>query len=142
MQLQYKTDMPDCKQYFMLFESTGWNEEYMLSKEELYATLEKSYYNVSVYDEGKLIGFGRVISDGILHAMIYEMIIYPEYQGKGIGKEILSMLVEKCKTNNIRDIQLFCAKGKRKFYEKYGFVARPDDGPGMELRNKFLRNKG
>ena len=66
MQLQYKTDMPDCKQYFLLFESTGWNEEYMLSKEELYSTLEKSYYNVSVYDEGKLIGFGRVISDGIL----------------------------------------------------------------------------
>lgn len=68
--------------------------------------------------------------------MIYEMIIFPEYQGKGIGKEILNMLVEKCKTNNIRDIQLFCAKGKREFYEKYGFVARQEDAPGMQLIKK------
>ena len=136
MQLQFKTELPDCKLYFMLFESTGWNEEYILSKEELYSILEKSYLNVSVYDAGKLIGFGRVVSDGILHAMIYEMIIYPEYQEKGIGKEILNLLVNECKRNNIRDIQLFCAKGKRKFYEKDGFAARRITDR-TELQNKF-----
>jgi GNAT superfamily N-acetyltransferase len=136
MKIQYKTDLPDRDQYFSLFQSTGWNDEYMLSKDELYLTLSKSFYNVAVYDGEKLIGFGRVISDGILHAMIYEMIVYPEYQGKGIGKEILKMLIKECKKNNIRDIQLFCAKGKREFYEKYGFVARQEDAPGMQLIKK------
>lgn len=134
MHLQYKTDLPDCDQYFSLFESTGWNDEYVLSKEELYSTLPKSFFNVSVYHLGKLVGFGRVISDGILHAMICEMIIYPEYQGKEIGKEILNLLVKRCQASNIRDIQLFCAKGKRKFYEKFGFVVRSDDRPGMEFK--------
>ena len=134
MYLQYKTDLPDSDQYFSLFESTGWNNKYLLSKEEIYSTLSKSFFNVSVYHLGKLVGFGRVISDGILHAMIYEMIIYPEYQGKGIGKEILNLLVKRCQASNIRDIQLFCAKGKRKFYEEFGFVVRPDDGPGMEYK--------
>jgi hypothetical protein len=35
---------------------------------------------------------------------------------------------------NIRDIQLFCARGQRAFYEKRGFVARPDDAPGMQYK--------
>ena len=133
MRIQYKTDLPDLNQYFLLFNSTGWNEDYKLTKEELYSTLKKSYYNVPVYDNEKLIGFGRVISDGVLHAMIHEMIVLPEYQGTSIGREILNMLVKECLKNNIRDIQLFCAKGKRKFYEKYGFVERSEEEPGMEL---------
>ena len=133
MRIQYKTDLPDLNQYFLLFNSAGWNEDYKLTKEELYSTLKKSYYNVPVYDNEKLIGFGRVISDGVLHAMIHEMIVLPEYQGTSIGREILNMLVKECLKNNIRDIQLFCAKGKRKFYEKYGFGARSEEEPGMEL---------
>jgi hypothetical protein len=33
-------------------------------------------------------------------------------------------------------VQLFSARGKRDFYERLGFVARPDDGPGMELSGR------
>ncbi len=132
----YEINYPKEKDFFKLFESTGWNEEYHLNTDELYSSLSKSYYTVSAYDREKLIGFGRIVSDGILHAMIYEMIVYPEYQRKGIGAKILEMLVQKCLSDNIRDIQLFCAKGKRAFYEKHGFTARPDDAPGMEYNFK------
>ncbi len=134
MAVEYKTELPDIHQYFQLFESTGWNEEYKLSKEKLYSSLSKSYSTISAYEGEKLIGFGRILSDGILHAMIYEMIVYPEYQGKGIGAKILDLLVQKCQDDKIRDIQLFCAKGKRGFYEKYGFSARPEDAPGMDYK--------
>jgi GNAT superfamily N-acetyltransferase len=136
MTITYKQHIPNIEDYFSLFESTGWNEEYKLTKEELSTTLDKSYYCISAYDGEKLIGFGRMMSDGILHAMIYEMIVYPVCQGRGIGREILNRLLAKCIENNIRDIQLFCAKGKRRFYEKSGFVARPDDGPGMDYRKQ------
>jgi GNAT superfamily N-acetyltransferase len=64
--------------------------------------------------------------------MIYEMIVAPEYQGRGIGAQILDQLLHRCREAGIHDIQLFCARGKRGFYEKYGFVARPDDAPGMQ----------
>lgn len=133
--IQYKNELPDIDQYFNLFESTGWNEEYKLNKEELAVSIKNSFYCVCAYDERKLVGFGRFVSDGILHAMIYEMIILPDYQGKQIGSQILKMLLDKCFDLNIRDIQLFCAKGKRSFYEKHGFTARPDEGPGMEFKD-------
>ena len=134
MKITFKTEPPQIDAYFELFESTGWNEEYHLSKDELLFSISNSYYTLSAYDNDRLIGFGRIVSDGILHAMIYEMIINPDYQGKGIGGDILNMLIQKCLDSNIRDIQLFCAKGKRGFYEKYNFVARPDDGPVMDYK--------
>lgn len=88
---------------------------------------------VSVYKEKSLIGFGRVLSDGILHAFIVDLIVDPHYQGCGIGKMILNNLVDKCKLAGIPDIQLFCANGKKEFYTKQGFRPRPDGAPGMEL---------
>jgi len=87
---------------------------------------------LGAYDGEQLVGFGRLVSDGILHAMIYELIVLPQYQGQGIGGEILGMLVEKSREAGVRDIQLFSARGKRDFYEKRGFRARPDDAPGMQ----------
>lgn len=134
MEIIYSTGLPPKDQYFNLFETTGWNEEYKLSPEELTQAVSNSQFTVSAYDNNRLVGFGRIVTDGILHAMIYEMIIHPDYQRKGIGAKILKLLLGKCKENNIRDIQLFCAKGKQPFYEKYGFEARPDDAPGMQYK--------
>ena len=87
---------------------------------------------VSVYENENLVGFGRIICDGIVHALILDLIVDPEFQNKGIGGLILDKLVEKCKQHQIRDIQLFCAIGYSSFYEKRGFKKRPDDAPGME----------
>jgi predicted N-acetyltransferase YhbS len=133
MGIAYKNTLPEKDQFFTLFESTGWNETYQLDAEQIHQALESSWHVVSAYDGDRLVGFGRVISDGMLHALLAEMIVLPSYQGKGIGNCILDELVSKCKSNGIRDIQLFCAKGKAGFYEKHGFVKRPDNAPGMGI---------
>jgi hypothetical protein len=46
------------------------------------------------------------------------------------------MLTDVCVAAKIRDIQLFSAKGKSGFYEKYGFKRRPENAPGMEIKYK------
>ena len=89
---------------------------------------------ISAYHNGSLIGFGRIICDGVLHALIVDVIVLPEYQHKGIGSAVMTRLMEYCRSKNIRDIQLFCATGKVEFYEKLGFVKRPDNAPGMEVK--------
>jgi len=130
--IKYETERPNIDQYWILFNSTGWNKEYKFSIEELETAIEKSWYSISVYINQKLIGFGRILSDGIHHALIVDLIIYPKYQGNGIGSEILKRLLKVCTEKNIRDIQLFSATGKSKFYEKYGFQKRNENSPGME----------
>ena len=132
MEIDFRTEMPSQEQVWDLFQTTGWNDTYQLSPQELFRAVSSKWCAISAFDGDRLVGFGRVVSDGKLHAMIYEMIILPEYQGQGIGRQILHLLVQKCLDANIRDIQLYCARGNRGFYEKYGFTARPDDSPGMQ----------
>lgn len=134
MDLHYDSDIPSRDHFYALFQTTGWNDEYRLSPLDLERALRNSTYLVCAYDSKKLVGFGRLVSDGVVHAMIYEMIVDPAYQGQGIGTEVLKRLVDYCRRAHIRDIQLFCARGKRPFYEKNGFIARPEDAPGMQYK--------
>jgi GNAT superfamily N-acetyltransferase len=126
--------LPNKDEYFSLFNTTGWNKEYRASPDALEKANRNSWLVVSAYDDSKLVGFGRVVTDFVLHAMIFDMIVLPNYQGRGIGTMILMRLVKKCLEQGIRDIQLFCEKGQTTFYEKNGFEARADDAPGMQLR--------
>ncbi|HLO33452.1 MAG TPA: GNAT family N-acetyltransferase, partial [Anaerolineales bacterium] len=136
MTITLSDQLPDKDAYFALFLTTGWNAHYQASPDDLERTNRNSWLTVSAYDGDKLVGFGRVVTDFVLHAMIYDMIVLPDYQGRGIGRIILKTLLERCKAQGIKDIQLFCAKGKRAFYEKNGFEVRAEDAPGMQLRHE------
>ncbi|MGD8603489.1 MAG: GNAT family N-acetyltransferase [Anaerolineales bacterium] len=132
--ITFGEELPNKDDYFSLFETTGWNQKYQLSPEDLVKANLHSWLVVCAYDADKLVGFGRVVTDHVMHAMIFDMIVQPEYQHLGIGTQILTRLVDRCLTLGIKDIQLFCAAGKRAFYEKNGFEARPEDAPGMQFR--------
>lgn len=129
----YSEKRPTSEQFFNLFETTGWNDKYELSIDELYEALNNSWFSISVFDNDQLIGFGRIICDGVVHALLLDVIILPKKQGLGIGKEIMNKLIAKCKKHKIRDIQLFSAKDKTEFYEKLGFKNREVNSPGMEM---------
>src|SRR5688572_10959140 len=127
MPIEYRMQPPTAADYYAIFETTGWNENYKASVEELGRVLENSWLVVSAYDGERMVGFGRAITDGVLHAMIYDLIVHPDYHGQGIGSEVLERIVTHCFAVGIRDVQLMSAKGKREFYEKRGFTARPED---------------
>ena len=133
MEIQYRESRPGADDYWRLYATTGWNKKYRLSQQDLGQAVGNSWCVVAAYDGSLLIGAGRVVSDGVLHAMVYELITDPVYQGRGVGTEILARLVAKCRQAHIRDIQLFSAQGKRSFYEKRGFRVRQEDSPGMEF---------
>ncbi|MGB8644858.1 MAG: GNAT family N-acetyltransferase [Anaerolineae bacterium] len=131
----YTNSVPRTETFWELYTTTGWNREYQITPDQLYGALLESRYMVSAYDDDRLVGFGRVISDGVLHALIVDLIVLPEYQRQGIGASLLSKLVSHCRGQGVRDIQLYSAKGQAGFYEKQGFSPRPDDAPGMEYKH-------
>lgn len=134
MEIEYSDRIPNADSFFALYASTGWDEEKTKTKELLYDAIKNSWYIVSAFSNEALIGFGRVISDGKLHAFIVDLIISPEYKLKGIGTEILVRLLNQTKNAGINDIQLFCAKDKKEFYLKNNFIERPENAPGMQYK--------
>ena len=135
MEIRYvRQGLPCRTDFFRLFETTGWNRAYQLSEAELFSAIEHSWFVVSAFHEDRLVGFGRMISDGIVHALILDMIVHPDYQDRGIGRQLLEIVRDYADEHDIRDLQLFAAAGKAGFYQRYGFSRRPVEAPGMEIK--------
>lgn len=48
--------------------------------------LKNGLFNVSAICDGKVVGMGRLVGDGAMYWYLQEIIVQPEYQGRGIGK--------------------------------------------------------
>jgi N-acetylglutamate synthase-like GNAT family acetyltransferase len=129
--MEYKDKIPFKTEFYPLYTQTGWINHLNMSPEELEIAIQNSFAVVSVYNEGQLIGFGRAVSDGAAYATLYDVMVMPNWQGQGIGSQIIRILVNKCARHDIRKIHLFAAKGSEDFYQHLGFVASPYHSPGM-----------
>ncbi|NPV00554.1 MAG: GNAT family N-acetyltransferase [Brevinematales bacterium] len=119
--------------YMRLYFSTGWKQPGYHGAERVKLALSRSWLILCAYAGDELIGSGRIISDGVIHAFITEVFVLPEWQGHGAGKAIMQYLLERCKEADISKVQLFAAPGKREFYRKLGFFERGNDAPGMDM---------
>lgn len=99
---------------------------------------ENSYTVLFIFDNEKIIGFGRAISDGAYQGGIYDVAVIPEYQGKGIGKLIVENILKTIPQCNVI---LYAAPGKEVFYEKLGFK-RMKTGMALFLSEEKMKEKG
>ena len=86
---------------------------------DLQVVFTNSMFRCFVYDTGRLIGVGRALADGIDCSYLCDIAVHPDYQGQGLGKEIVVRLRDLSK--NHRKIILYAAPGKDGFYLKLGF---------------------
>jgi len=107
----------DIEQILSLYRANKWSSAE--KKEQLYRALLDSHSLVSAWDGKKLVGLANAISDGHLVVYYPHMLVLPEYQGRGIGKQMMDVLLKKY--NNFHQ-QMLTADGRAiEFYEKCGF---------------------
>ncbi len=82
----------DLDQLATLFNAVGW-ERRTTNRERLAQLVRGSLYVVSAWDGDRLVGFARAISDGASNAYISTVAVLPEYQKRGIGRELLQRLI-------------------------------------------------
>jgi GNAT superfamily N-acetyltransferase len=70
---------------------------------------------------GRAVGMGRIIADGISDAYIQDLIVLSEYRKSGVGREIVSTLIDRCLQAGIGWISLIAEPGTEKFYLPLGF---------------------
>ncbi|EEL99965.1 Ribosomal-protein-alanine acetyltransferase [Bacillus mycoides] len=79
------------------------------------------------------MGMGRIVGDGAIYFYIQDIVVHPDYQKNGIGKEIMHILVEYLNQNapDKAFVGLFASQGKESFYEKYDFKDYSPNMTGM-----------
>lgn len=95
--------------------------------------LKNDLLDVVAIVNNEVVGMGRLVGDGVMYWYLQEIIVLPEYQGKGIGTGIVNYLLEYIKKHTedetFTSVGLTAAEGKTSFYERFGF----QNSRGMNL---------
>lgn len=87
--------------------------------ELLRSALLASHSLITAWCDERLVGLGNAISDGFLVVYYPHLIVLPEFQGQGVGREIVRQLKKKYEAFHMH---MLVADGKAiDFYKKCGF---------------------
>lgn len=118
----YTSELPeDFTALLELYETLGWNF-LNLNIRDLQAMCAGSWYSVYAYEGKRLVGMGRVISDGVLTGLLCGICVHPDVQARGIGTGIVQRLVMQCEKFGVIP-QLLCEQELEGYYERLGFTA-------------------
>ena len=120
-----------------LFASAGWGVKPL---DQIEVALKNSLVTFCVYEDDKVIGMARLLGDRAMAYYLKDFVIYPEYQGKGVGRAVIRYIEEyissELKEGWAAAFELMSAGGKEGFYKKMGFEEKsvPGKGTGMYKR--------
>jgi len=125
----------------LLRESVGWSE---LPKLQIEQSLKKGIYSVVAKHNEKIVAMGRLVGDESMYWYIQDVIVIPEYQGKNIGKRIIESLLKYIQIHSLPEttttVGLMVDKDKEEFYEKIGFIKRPNETLVVGMIKKIIVN--
>lgn len=77
-------------------------------------------------DDSNLIGFARVLTDGVFKALIFDVIVAENMRYRGLGEHLITLIKSHPRLKNVRHFELYCLPDMQAFYTKCGFNAGLD----------------
>jgi GNAT superfamily N-acetyltransferase len=95
------------------------------SQRELSQMLVGSQAVVSAWQGSHLVGFGRATSDGVFRAVLWDVVVAGEHQGRGLGRRIVEALLQEPALQGVERIYLMTTNSSG-FYSRLNFMAIDD----------------
>lgn len=90
------------------------------SPADLRLAFSNSMFRCIAREDGRLVGVGRALADGVDCSYICDVAVLPSHQGTGLGGRIVAELVRVSRGH--RKIILYAVPGKESFYRRHGFL--------------------
>jgi ribosomal protein S18 acetylase RimI-like enzyme len=114
---KYSADEVDWEELIALYRAAPLGEK---SPAHLKTIFANSMFQCFVYEGTKLVAVGRALADGGECSYLCDIAVLPSHQNTGLGKQVVSYLVEKSRGH--KKIILYAVPGKEPFYRKFGFL--------------------
>ena len=103
-----------------LYESVGWTA-YTDNPKVLQKGFESSMLTLAAYEGDQLLGIIRAVGDGHTIVFVQDILVFPEYQRKGIGSALLQAILDRY--SHVRQIELATDNTTKTiaFYKSMGF---------------------
>ncbi|HOV17023.1 MAG TPA: GNAT family N-acetyltransferase [Candidatus Cloacimonadota bacterium] len=136
-QLIHAPSAEDLEQLRQLYLSNGWLEASATQTGQVITSIITHTFCFAVArDDGKIIGMGRSISDGVSDAYIQDVTVLPQYRKRGIGGGLIQFLVDFLHAQGINWIGLISEPGYENFYREQGFAVMPGYTPFLYVGKK------
>lgn len=115
-----------------LCDAVGWSRRPLRKVKK---AIQHSFLVVSMWEQRgnqrRLIGFSRATSDHAFNATIWDVVVHPDFQKKGLGKALMRQVIKKLRSEDISNITLFADPQVVDFYRNLGFMSDPEGIKGM-----------
>ena len=115
-----------------LCDAVGWSRRPLRKVKK---AIQHSFLVVTMWEQRgaqrRLIGFSRATSDHAFNATIWDVVVHPDFQGKGMGKALMKYMIKKLRGEDISNITLFADPQVVNFYRNLGFMSDPEGIKGM-----------
>ena len=103
-----------------LYASVGWTA-YTDHPEQLRKGFENSMLTLAAYEDEQLLGIIRTVGDGHTIVFVQDILVFPEYQRKGVGSALLQAILDRY--SHVRQIELATDNTPKTiaFYKSMGF---------------------
>lgn len=117
---RFDTKAVDWKELEEVFHAAGLGGR---KGDKLRRAFENSQLVCFAYDDARLVGCSRVLTDWEYHALVYDVAVRPQYQHRGIGRRMMEELLGRLKVFRV----MLVADGEvKEFYRKLGFEIHED----------------
>nr|WP_156800351.1 GNAT family N-acetyltransferase [Pseudanabaena sp. PCC 7367] len=132
-QIFFSTDRDiDVYELEELCDAVGWSRRPI---RKVRKAIQHSFIVISMWEKrgtySRLIGFARATSDHAFNATLWDVVVHPEYQGKGLGKALMKETIKSLRQADISNISLFADAHVVEFYRQLGFSPDPEGIKGM-----------
>lgn len=119
---------------FELRKQLGWKD---INIEQIKKGLKNTEYKISIYEDDTMVACGRIVSDYSFKGVLSDVMVNPDYQGKGYGKIVVTTLFKNVRDNlkvgEKYQIEATPTSGNRDFYVKCGMKYKPEVQDGTFL---------
>ncbi len=124
---------PDATDYLRLRVAAGLSAK---TAEQAAKGLPNTWFGVTLLHGGNAVGMGRIIGDGGTAFQIVDIALEPEHHGKGLGKAIMSALMDHLNSHAPEGayVSLIADGHAKHLYAKYGFEPVMPHSIGMAMR--------
>lgn len=127
---QFSSQPPSVDDYMRLRAATGLSPRSRAGAE---VGLPNSWFAVTVLHDGDAIGMGRIIGDGGCFFQIVDIAVLPDFQGQGLGRQIVAALMQHFETHapEAAFLSLLADGEAHRLYAEFGFEATAPASIGM-----------
>ncbi len=109
------------QQLHVLYQNEWWSEDRELP--DILEMLRNTPLVIGLIEEEseQLVGFTRVLTDFVYHAMIFDIIVHPDYRSRGLGRRLMQAIVDHPRLARVNAYWLCCLPEMVPFYKKFAF---------------------